>query len=1216
MDGEPVNKKRRTTPDVAQGEPATLAGESTADALLLPANGNPADTAAATAAPALTTNGNESQATDSQPTPLDQVPDEDHAAPPSTAAGAHAKPLSALFKAKTPSPKKKRVPGGKPLTRVGSNLREDNKENFTELLARLNQDNAIEEQEKWARPAAPKLNPQRDGIVFQQIDIEEHTAAGGAPTIRAFGVTQKGNSVLLHVKGFLPYFWVAAPRGFTNSDCLPLMEHLNTAHFNGGRPISNVTLANKRSLWGYKGDSVSPFIRVEVVDTKQYPKVRNAFERGEVQFKDYFDGSSLMTFESNIAYTLRFMIDHHILGMNWLELKPGRWEHSKSPVSNCQYELECQHNDLISHAAEGDWSGVAPLRILSFDIECAGRKGIFPEAEIDPVIQIANMVTRQGDSKPFIRNIFTLNTCAHIVGSEVLEFKREQDLLSKWRAFVEEVDPDLIIGYNTSQFDIPYLMDRAKALRVTDFPFFGRLKGVKTEVKETHFSSKAYGTRDSKETNMDGRLQLDILQVMQRDYKLRSYTLNSVCAHFLGEQKEDVHHSVITDLQNGNAESRRRLAVYCLKDAYLPQRLMDKLMCFINYIEMARVTGIPFNYLLSRGQQIKVISQLYRQALKTGYVIPALKQEGSDEQYEGATVLEPEQGYYDVPIATLDFASLYPSIMQAHNLCYTTLLDARIAQTLGLREDEDYVKTPNGDLFVKEHKRKGLLPTVLQDLLSARKRARAELKQEKDPFKRAVLDGRQLALKISANSVYGFTGATIGKLPCLPISMSTTAYGRQMIDTTKKEVEGRYNTANGYDYDATVIYGDTDSVMIRFGCPDLETAMKLGAEAAEYVTSKFIKPIKLEFEKVYFPYLLISKKRYAGLYWTKPDKYDKMDTKGIETVRRDNCRLVVTVIDTCLRKMLIERDVKGAENYAKQVISDLLQNKVDLSQLVITKALAKADYAAKQAHVELAERMKKRDAGSAPAMGDRVAYVIIKGTKDARAYEKSEDPLYVLENNIPIDTKYYLENQLSKPLMRIFEPIMGERASSLPRFHLPLRRTDNACLSVAGDHTRTVTIIAPTSGGLMSFAVKRVTCLGCKTPLKPNALNQAVCNNCRPKTAELHAKQVALTSQAETAFARLWTQCQRCQGSLHQDVLCTSKDCPIFYMRKKAQKEAVDSVATLQRSDGQTSSTSRKTSTRLPSTKPSLRNKPKLFSLSKPIRAKKFEGGSLSSAEA
>jgi DNA polymerase delta subunit 1 len=171
------------------------------------------------------------------------------------------------------------------------------------------------------------------------------------------------------------------------------------------------------------------------------------------------------------------------------------------------------------------------------------------------------------------------------------------------------------------------------------------------------------------------------------------------------------------------------------------------------------------------------------------------------------------------------------------------------------------------------------------------------LKVEKDPFKRAVLDGRQLALKvsqisgiladfqISANSVYGFTGATVGKLPCLAISSSVTAFGRHMIEFTSKEVESEYCVKNGYDHDAKVIYGDTDSVMVRFGCPDLPTAMRLGAEAADLVSAKFVKPIKLEFEKVYYPYLLISKKRYAGLYWTRPDKYDKMDTKGIEVSR-------------------------------------------------------------------------------------------------------------------------------------------------------------------------------------------------------------------------------------------------------------------------------------------------------------------------------------------
>jgi DNA polymerase delta subunit 1 len=123
---------------------------------------------------------------------------------------------------------------------------------------------------------------------------------------------------------------------------------------------------------------------------------------------------------------------------------------------------------------------------------------------------------------------------------------------------------------------------------------------------------------------------------------------------------------------------------------------MDKLMCFVNYTEMARVTGVPFNYLLSRGQQIKVVSQLYRRAAEHSYLVPALKHEGSDEPYDGATVMEPVRGFYDVPIATLDFASLYPSIMMAHNLCYTTLTDAKTAKQLGLRQDEDFIITPNG----------------------------------------------------------------------------------------------------------------------------------------------------------------------------------------------------------------------------------------------------------------------------------------------------------------------------------------------------------------------------------------------------------------------------------------------------------------------------------------------------------------------------------------
>ncbi|KAK3815059.1 MAG: delta DNA polymerase [Benniella sp.] len=1003
----------------------------------------------------------------------------------------------------------------------------------------------------WNRPALGKINPATEPLVFQQIEADEYLHYGTqSPIVRFYGITESGNSVICHVTGFLPYFYVPAPVGFKIEN-IPGLKTALEAAMEKGDSIVKIEWKMRESIYRYYGGEKSPFLKITLKDPKHMPAAKKCIDRG-FSFPGFQEPpqEAYKTFESNIAYLLRFMIDCKVTGANWIELPAGTYRMRNDSNSNAQINVETSYDKLISHQPEGEWSKIAPLRIMSFDIECAGRKGIFPDAKIDPVIQIASVITIQGETKPCIRNVMVLNTCAHIVGAHTMSFDTEEKLLAAWADFMRKVDPDVVIGYNTSNFDIPYLLDRSKHLGVNKFPFLGRLNDIKSEAKEKTFSSKAYGTRENKVTNMEGRLQLDMLQVMHRDYKLRSYTLNSVCADFLGEQKEDVHHSIITELQNGNEETRRRLAIYCLKDAYLPQRLMDKLMCLINYIEMARVTGVPFNYLLARGQQIKVVSQLYRKALEKGFVIPAMDTAGTDEQYEGATVIEPMRGYYDVPIATLDFASLYPSIMMAHNLCYSTLLTPATIQQFNLVKDVDYVITPNKDAFVKESRRKGLLPIILTDLLEARKRAKADLKKETDPFKRAVLDGRQLALKISANSVYGFTGATVGKLPCLEISSSVTSYGRRMIEMTKSEVEAKFTKLNGYDYTAEVIYGDTDSVMVKFGVNTLEEAMKLGREAAEYVTTKFDKPIKLEFEKVYFPYLLINKKRYAGLYWTKTDKYDKMDTKGIETVRRDNCRLVQTVIETCLRKILIERDVNGAQEYTKRVIADLLQNKIDMAQLVITKALSKTDYANKQPHVELAERMRQRDAGSAPALGDRVAYVIIKGGKGTAAYDKSEDPLFVLEKNIPIDTKYYLENQLSNPLLRIFEPILGEKAAdSLLR----------------GDHTRTIHVSTPSAdvGGLMKFAVKTAQCLGCKTPLKTG--NAAVCVNCTNRAPELYQKHQDIVNDLEVRFARLWTQCQRCQGSLHQEVLCTSKDCPIFYMRKKVQKEIQDGSAVLGR---------------------------------------------------
>jgi DNA polymerase delta subunit 1 len=1026
-------------------------------------------------------------------------------------------------------------------------------------------------QRRWARPRPAAFDPATDALAIQWFDIDNTSGeplsrnpAGGpvvgssegpVPIVRLFGVARSGASVMACVHGFTPYFLASVPASFDLNDqslsalrvvfdqkvkerCRGDEKRLNKCVLGIER------VAQRQSLLGYHHGTTKDFIKIYVALPSLIANAKRIIEDGMSVVG--FGSVSGQTYESNVPFVLRFMVDLGINGSDWVEFPAGKYSVRDEALctSRCVLEVDIFYNELVTHESAGQWSAIAPnMRTLSFDIECQGRKGHFPEATMDPVIQIASVVSNYGSDTPIIRNVFTLNSCLPIAGAQVISSETEEEMLLKWREFVNAVDPDLLTGYNIANFDIPYLLNRAKALekkypRLRIFPDFGRLRSVKAVMKDTTFQSSAFGKRENVETAITGRVIFDVLPYMYRNHKLSSYSLNSVSAEFLGNQKEDVHHSIISDLQLGSDADRRRLAVYCLKDAYLPQQLMNKLSVIVNYVEMARVTGVPLGYLLTRGQQIKVFSMLLRKCRRENLLIPTMSRSptGSDAAYEGATVIEPKKAFYNVPIATLDFASLYPSIMQAYNLCYSTLMTNE--DKLKLNESQ-YEMSPSGHCFVRSTTKKGILPQILDEILSARKRAKKDMAMATDPMEKAVQNGRQLALKISANSVYGFTGATVGQLPCLAIASSTTAYGRNLLYETRTFVEKTYTIANGYEADADVVYGDTDSVMVKFGPKNVADAMAIAEKAAKEVSAIFPSPISLEFEKIYYPFLLMNKKRYAGLYWTKPDKYDKLDTKGLETVRRDNCLLVRRLVDTCLRKILIEQNVQGAIDYAKSTISDLLQNKLDISMLVITKSLGKsaddAEYTNKQAHVELASRMKKRDAGSAPHVGDRVAYVIVQAAKGAPAYEKSEDPVYVLENNLPIDTEYYLTNQLSNPLTRIFEPIIGNAQSLL-----------------SGDHTRTVCKPTPTAkaGGIMMFAVKKSKCMGCKTPIPENS---PLCENCAGKEREIYLQKMEDVNVHQEVYSKLWTECQRCQGSYHQDVICSNRDCPIFYKRKKVQ---------------------------------------------------------------
>ena len=1005
----------------------------------------------------------------------------------------------------------------------------------------------------------PPFNNDENAIVFQLLDID----CQNKNILRLFGITKRGNSVCCYIYDFFPYFYI---NNYTLKD-EQLLKELKRKNV-----IKTLEECQKYNIYGYNDEGeYENYLKITAFSTYQISVVKDQLS------------NECQTFESNVDYPIRFMTDANISGCCWIELPPHSWDWQKPNEcdTTCQVQIYLLNWKLLT---THKWPNLAPLRILSFDIECVGRPGIFPKSDVDPVIQIGNIITihenddnmDDNDNKD-LNVIFTLKGCSPIQGAIVISFTNEENMLKSWvNFFVKVIDPDVVTGYNINNFDLPYLLGRAKALNLDKtFSFLGRDRKKETIVKDILL----FG-RENKRINMEGRCLLDLLPVITRDYKLRSYSLNAVSFHFLKEQKEDVHHSNIRELQNGNDETRKRIAIYCLKDCLLPLKLLKKLSLLLNFVEMARVAGIPISYAINRGQQIKIFCLILKKATERDLIIPDVKKKKrkgnnhnndndkcnrEDEEmmiieYEGATVIEPKRGYYDSPVITLDFASLYPSIMIAHNLCYTTLLPS--PPPSNMVENRDYIKTPTNDYFIKPHIKKGLLPEILEELLSSRKKAKIDMRNSKEDWKKQSYNFRQLALKILANSIYGFTGAQkLGVLPCVQISQSVTSFGRCMIALTQNKIEKAYKGSK-------VIYGDTDSVMIIFDNNNnnnnddkeltLTKAFDVGKRMAHYVTENFfIQPIKLEFEKIYFPYLLVNKKRYAGLYYTNPINYDKMDCKGIETVRRDNCRLVADVIDKCLQKILIDRNPKAAINYVQETISNLLLDKIDIYQLVISKELKKKEYKGKQPHAELAKKLQKRaeirnknntsgNLNNIPKLGERIQYVITRGLKkDCRIYERAEDPIYVLENNVSIDFDYYLHNQLSKPLIRIFEPIFGNKTESMILY---------------GDHTRKKKITTESCEmRLMKFIKLRQSCVECKIPIISSTSKCCLCTKCLPKKKIIYDTQLEKLEKLTIDFDKIKETCIKCQKintfeeKSYKDILCSNSDCPIYYKRKKVE---------------------------------------------------------------
>lgn len=297
---------------------------------------------------------------------------------------------------------------------------------------------------------------------------------------------------------------------------------------------------------GYHFKEQSKFIKIYVSLPTHVPKIRTILKDGI--FIQGIGNFAFQCYEANMPFILRFMVDNNIGGGYWLELPKNTYSmrESNQKTSTCQYECDVVFNSLISHEPQGEYSHIAPFRVLSYDIECYAEKGTFCTPEKDAVIQIANIISEYGKEEAVIKNVFVLHSCKPIAGAQVIECETEKELLLKWRDFIVASDPDLITGYNIDNFDFPYLLNRAKTLKVNGFTRFCRSINIDAKMKATTFSSSAYGKSENMEITIDGRVVFDMIQYMRRNHKLSSYSLNSVSSIFLGQQKEDVDHNIIS----------------------------------------------------------------------------------------------------------------------------------------------------------------------------------------------------------------------------------------------------------------------------------------------------------------------------------------------------------------------------------------------------------------------------------------------------------------------------------------------------------------------------------------------------------------------------------------------------------------------------------------------------------------------------------------------
>jgi len=791
----------------------------------------------------------------------------------------------------------------------------------------------------------------------------DYVMVNNKPIIRMFCKNSQGEPICVFYDKFMPYFYLYG-------DETKYKEIINEVK----NKFSNLKfeIVEKSLPIGYQ----PPVKILKIIGTEPglTPEIKEFVKRFGTPY------------EADILFRYRFMSDFDLRGMSWVEVegKPTKTStvKCKSIMADSIKPIEVLKN--------------APLKFMALDIECLPEEPRVPIPEKDKMIAVSlafNPLYKGKDHLVLLAKHTKSN-------GNILACSDEKEMLEKLKEVIEDFDPDIIAGYNINNFDFPFLLKRMEILKVQ---------------RDLGRSEKSTITRKLQQTympNISGRIIVDIFEIIKRDpwVKFKRYDLDTVARELLGQGKIELVGNYLERIKEiWNSNNIQELVDYAKRDSELVLRLLLDRRLLDKFFEIAKVCGLLLQDCLG-GQSQRHEFRLLKEFYKRNFIMPCKPDDVGDRIKEhnlkGAFVLEPEVGLHEW-IVCLDFTSMYPSLVRAFNICTTSYL--------ANGGNVDHIVTPYGTKFVKSNIFKGVLPSLVDEILSARVAVKKQMESETDSENKRILKAKNLALKDLSNSLYGYTGYVRSRLYVMDIANTITALGRDTISKTKELIEN--------NFPVKVIYADTDSVFIKIKpqVNSLEEAEDLGRKISKLVTSN-LPGLELKFEKIFKSFLIETKKRYAGWAFEKErDKWvERIEMKGIETVRRDWCLLVSQTMFDVLNIILKEKDIKKASKHVREVIDDLARGRIPLEKLVVVKGITKSldSYDGIQPHVELAKKLAQRDK-TKTLVGERLEYVILKGNQ--LLSKRAEDPDFVKEKHLEIDSDYYVHNQLLPPLERIFE---------------------------------------------------------------------------------------------------------------------------------------------------------------------------------------------------